>query len=571
MLENANREIADLFSEIARLVELDGGNPFKVRAYAQAAAVLGESPEPVDRLAAENRLQSLAGVGEAIAKKTGEWLETGRIEFLEKLRAKFPDTVLDLLDVVELGPKRVRALWLEHGMDSLDMLREACLSGRFAGFKGCDAELEGAVLRRLEELEAHRVMFRTHQARTEAESLLAWVADTGLAVEAEIAGSLRRRREVVKDIKIVAACADPGALAAGFTATPKAAMVVSRRPDRGKVVLEAGMEATLHAVPPGEYPAALVHHTGSRAHNALLRQRAAERGLTLNERGLYGAAGAPLPCADEAGLYAALGLPWIPPELRENLGEFELAGTPRLVTPEEVRGVVHCHSDWSDGVDSLERMACAARELGYEYMAVTDHSRSADYANGLTPDRVAAQHVEIDRLNAAWGDFRLLKGIESEIHPDGSLDYGDEMLGLFDVVIASVHTETDMTRREATRRVIRAIEHPKTMILGHPTGRLLLARHGYVLDMEKVADAAAANGVALEINANPVRLDLDWRHVRRARDKGVKFVIGPDAHRVRGLHNIPFGVGVARKGWLGPEDVLNCRPVGEFLQCLRKG
>ncbi|NLF58589.1 MAG: hypothetical protein GX580_13225, partial [Candidatus Hydrogenedens sp.] len=465
MLENANREIADLFSEIARLVELDGGNPFKVRAYAQAAAVLGESPEPVGRLAAENRLQSLAGVGEAIAKKTGEWLETGRVEFLEKLRAKFPDTVVDLLDVVELGPKRVRALWLEHGMDSLDMLREACLSGRFAGFKGCDAELEGAVLRRLEELEAHRVMFRTHQARTEAESLLAWVADTGLAVEAEIAGSLRRRREVVKDIKIVAACADPGALAAGFTATPKAAMVVSRRPDRGKVVLEAGMEATLHAVPPGEYPAALVHHTGSRAHNALLRQRAAERGLTLNERGLFGAAGAPLPCADEAGLYAALGLPWIPPELRENLGEFELAGTPRLVTPEEVRGVVHCHSDWSDGVDSLERMACAARELGYEYMAVTDHSRSADYANGLTPDRVAAQHVEIDRLNAAWGDFRLLKGIESEIHPDGSLDYGDEMLSLFDVVIASIHTETDMTRREATRRVMRAIEHPKTMIL----------------------------------------------------------------------------------------------------------
>lgn len=567
---STNKRIADLFDETAHLLEMEGENPFKIRSYTQGARVLEALDAPVEQVAAEGRLRELEGIGEALEKKILEYLAHGRIEFLEKLRVKYPEQVIELLRVQGLGPKRVIALYREHGIDSLERLRHACETGELAGIKGYGRALQDKVLESIEFLEERRGLYRLNTALESALELRDWLGGDGCAEMPEIAGDVRRHREVVRDVRIIASADAPRPLLERFMRAPGVAEVVSRRPDNVTVRLNTGIPARFHAVPPAVHPFALIHHTGSRAHTLALRQRAREQGLELGAKGLSRADGSPVPCGSEEGVYNALGLPFVPPELREGAGELEVGAFPQLIREGDVRGVVHCHSTWSDGVNTLEEMAREAADMGFEYLVITDHSRSAGQANGLSPERVARQHLEIDEINRRSGGVRILKGIESDIHRDGWLDYNDSVLATFDVVIASVHSHLEMSKDEATRRVIKALEKPHTMILGHPTGRLLLTRPGYPLDVDKVVDAAVANGVAIEISANPRRLDMDWRHLRRARDKGTRFVIGPDAHRVEGLRNIPFGVGIARKGWLTREDVLNCRPVEEFLKCLRK-
>jgi DNA polymerase (family 10) len=379
-----------------------------------------------------------------------------------------------------------------------------------------------------------------------------------------LAGSLRRCKETVKDIDIVASAERPDQLMAAFTSAPGVETVTGQGPTKSSVVLKSGMAADLRIVSDDQFPFALHHFTGSKEHNVRMRQRAKDRGMKVNEYGLFRGE-ALVPCADEEALFRALDLPWIPPELREDTGEFDAETLPNLVERAELNGIFHCHSDYSDGLATVEQMARAAQERGYSYLLMADHSQSAAYAGGLTPEEVARQHEEIDRVNAAMDGFVVLKGIESDIRADGSLDYPDEVLASFDAVVASVHSRLSMPIGEATDRLVRAVQNPYTTILGHPTGRLLLAREGYPVDFERLFDACAASGTAVEINASPHRLDLDWRQVKRARDRGVKLCIGPDAHRTEGLDDVNYGLGIARKGWLEASDLLNCMTLEEFL------
>lgn len=558
------KEVAAALEETAALLELSGENPFKIRSYTNAARTLEQVEEDLATLAAEGRLGELKGVGNAIEKKITELLETGRLEFLEKLRAQFPPTLFELFGIAQLGPKRIRALYERLGVDSLAKLEEACMDGRVADLPGFSARMQAKVLEGIEFAENQRGQHLISKASQAAQLLVEYLETQPAAARVAVAGSLRRRKELIKDIDIIVASAEPNAVMAHFTAYPDIARITARGATKTSVVLDMGLAVDLRVADESQFPCALAYFTGSKEHNVQMRRRAKARGWKLNEYGLFDGDTA-LPCPDEKALYAHLGLPWIPPELREDRGEFETDPLPRLVERADLNGLIHCHSVYSDGRATLLDMAEACMARGYAYMLISDHSQSATYANGLKPAKVTRQLREIDELNAQWKDFRILKGIESDIRRDGALDYEDGILAQFDLVIASIHSKLEMEENEATQRLIKAAENPHTGMIGHPSGRLLLARAGYPLNMEKLFDACAANGVAVEINGNANRLDCDWRHIRRGKEMGVKFSIGPDAHGVETLDNVTFGLGIARKGWLEPKDLLNCMTVEELL------
>ena len=559
------KEVAAILEEIAILLELAGENPFKARSYTSVARNLEQHGEDVETLVREKRLREVKGVGDAIEEKITELVENGRLEYYEDLKARFPDTLFELFRIPGLGAKRIKTLYDDLGIRSLGELEHACVEDRLSRLKGWGKKMQDKVREGIEFAKTQRGQHLYNTALAEAEGLRDWLAESGLVTRLEVAGSLRRCKEVVKDIDILATGAEAEALMDRFVTWERVARVTSHGGTKSSVVLESGMAADLRVVKDKEFPYALHHFTGSKEHNVGIRQRAKDRGLKLNEYGLFHEADDSLvECEDEAGIFAALDLPYIPPELREDMGELEAETLPELVTLDDLRGVIHCHSTYSDGKASVEQMARAAQDLGYGYLVISDHSQSAGYAGGLKPDDVAKQHKEIDALNEKLEGFRVFKGIESDIRVDGSLDYEDGVLETFDFVIASVHNKLDMTEDEATRRVVTAIENPRTAILAHPTGRLLLARQGYSLDFEKVFDACIANNTAIEINANCHRLDLDWRQVKRARDKGLWFSIGPDAHNVEGLRDVAYGVNMARKGWLTREPLINCLTAEEL-------
>jgi DNA polymerase (family 10) len=403
-----------------------------------------------------------------------------------------------------------------------------------------------------------------NKAYAEATRLRDWLAGHKAVVRLEIAGSLRRRKEVIKDIDLVASSKTPAALMKRFVDADGVESVTGQGETKSSVVLASGIAADLRVVSDQEFPYALHHLTGSKDHNVAMRQRAQKMGLKMNEYGLFRGE-KNVPCEDEAAIFRALDLPFIPPELREDMGELDVKEIPRLVERGDLIGLIHCHSTYSDGRATIEQMAKAARDRGYKYILLADHSQSAAYAGGLSPAAVKKQQEGIDALNAKLKNFRILKGIESDIRTDGSLDYDKDVLESFDLIIASVHSKLNMTEEEATARIVKAVENPCTTILGHPTGRLLLLREGYTLNYERVMDACLANRVAIEINANAQRLDIDWRHIKRGKDRGLKFCIGPDAHDVDGIDDVEFGVGIARKGWLEPDDLLNCMSSDELL------
>ncbi len=566
-----NATIAQAMNDIALLLEIKGENPFKIRSYSNAGQTIEKMSTPIAVLVRENRLRDIEGIGDALEKKITELVTTGELEYLNELRGQYPKTILDLLKVDGLGPKSVKALYKALGIGSLDDLRQACEAGDIREVQGFSAKREQKILAALAFLEKQGGKFRLNTAWVTAAALCAYLVDNSPATRVEVAGSLRRFKETVKDIDIIAAADNTDEVMKAFLGWPEVARVVSSGPTKSAVVLKNGIPVDVRVVAPNQFPYALLHFTGSKEHNVVLRRRAAEQNLKLNEYGLFREDDTSLQCDNETEIYQALGLPFLPPELREGLYETELRPPIQLVTQNDLLGMAHCHSTWSDGKNSIAEMADATRQLGYHYLVITDHSQSSVYVNGLTPERVLEQHAEIDALNeSADTGFRVLKGIESDILADGSLDYDSDMLRQFAFVIASVHSNFDMTEAEATKRIIRAIENPFTSAVGHLTGRLLLTRAGYTVNVDKVVDAAVANGVAFEINANPRRLDMDWRHLRRAAEKGARFVIGPDAHRVAGLLNMRYGIGIARKGALAPEHVLNCLGVEEFLQW-RKG
>jgi len=563
------KEIAAIFEEIAVLLELSGENPFKARSYENVARQILQCEEDIAELAREKRLREIKGVGETLEQKITELVATGRLEYYEDLKAKFPESLFDLFKIPGLGAKRIKTLYEELGITTLGELEYACTENRLITLKGFGSKMQQKVLDGLAFAKRHQNQYLIDTAMEAARTVRDYLREKDSRWRIEIAGSLRRHKEVVKDVDLLASASDASALMQHFVETPGTETVTSHGDTKSSIVLDSGIAVDLRVVSEKQFPYALAHFTGSKDHNVVMRQRAKERGMKLNEYGLFEKEDKLVPCKDETAIFKALDLPFIPPELREDMGEFEADTLPNLVEREDLVGVMHCHSTYSDGKNSLEEMAGAARDAGYMYIGFADHSQSASYAGGLPPDVIIQQHNEIDALNKKLNGIRILKGIESDILDDGSLDYDKKTLESFDFVIASVHSRLNMTESQATKRLLAAIRNPYAAILGHPTGRLLLSRDGYPLDFDAVFDACAKHRVAIEINANPHRLDLDWRNIRKARERGILFCIGPDAHNVEGIEDVAHGLGIARKGWLDKDALLNCMTAEELLEWLR--
>ncbi|HEX2092722.1 MAG TPA: DNA polymerase/3'-5' exonuclease PolX [Longimicrobiaceae bacterium] len=572
------REVAAVLGEIAMLGELAGESPFRVRAFAAAARTLETSGADLEALARSGELTSLPGVGPTIAGTIRELVETGRSSEHEALRARTPVGVYDLLRLPGLGTKRVRTLYAELGIDSLDRLEAAARSGEVARLPGFGAKTEARILDGLTFVRAASGRRRYPQALEVAVALLEPLRVHPGVAAAEIAGELRRRMETVAAVDLVAVSASPVEVLEDFLELHGLGDTVEAAVEgRASLRLRDGLQVRLRCVPAARFVAAMVWETGSDGHLRELAAQAEERGMRLDADGLHRGPGL-VPLPDEEALYAALGLGYVHPELREGEGEVVAAAEgrlPRLLELADLRGTFHCHTTYSDGRASVAEMAEGARARGWRYLGIADHSRSAGYAGGLSPAAVRRQLREIRAWNREHGGegaerFRLFAGTEADILPDGTLDYPDDVLAGFDYVVGSVHSSFAMGERAMTDRVLRALENPHLTILGHPTGRLLLTREGYGIDVLAVIDAAAERGVAIEINADPHRLDLDWRHLRYAAERGVLIPINPDAHSVRGLDNVAFGVNAARKGWLTAREVLNAWELEEVEEHLAK-
>lgn len=565
-------QVVALLEEIADLLEIQSDNPFQPRAFRHAARSLEGLTEELEDVIAAGRLRDIPGIGASIAGEITELATAGSSGRLRKLRSAVPRGLLDMMRLPGLGPKKARVLRAELQVESLDGLKAACEARRVETLKGFGAKTQQKILEGIAYVGSVAGRFRVDDASVRAALLLDHLRRLPQLGRVELAGSLRRGKETVKDIDLVATSAAPTAVMDHFVKAPGVAAVVARGETKTSVRLANGLASDLRVVSETEFPAALQYFTGSKEHNTELRGLARDLGFKLNEYGLFRGEDA-LPLRDEAAIYAALGLPWIEPELREGLGEIALAKAgklERLVERSDLQGMLHVHTDWSDGAASLEAMVEEAAALGYSYIGITDHSQSAFYAGGLQPDRVLKQHAEIDRLSSRFSGCRIFKGIECDIRSDGSLDYDADILDRFDFVIASVHSSFKLPEAAMTARVIRALQDKHTTILGHPTGRLLLARDAYAIDMGQVIRAAGELGVAIEINASPYRLDLDWRHGPLARQLGVKTSINPDAHSREGMADVDYGLGIARKAGFRRQDVVNALDVEAFAAFIRQ-
>src|SRR5438093_8777412 len=576
-------DIAAVLEEIGTLLELKGENPFKIRAYANAARSIEAWGGNLSDLQDEEALSKIPGIGKSIADKIKELAATGSLKYLEELRAEFPAAILELFSIPGLGAKKIKALYEKLQISSIEQLHQACEAGRVAELPGFGETTQAKICKAIEERTRHAGYFQFGQIAHEAETLKSDLAGHPDALQVDVAGSYRRRKEIVHDVDLVVATRKPEAITRFFAGHPLVASIIAQGPTKSSVRLRSGIQCDLRVVSVAEYPFALAYFTGNKEHNIELRSRALQRGWTLNEYRL-----APLPAdpkarkrraikkipkvRDEAELYRALDLDFIPPELRENWGEFEAAekhSLPYLIEKENLRGTFHCHTTASDGHNTLEELSQAAQTLALEYLGIADHSRSSIQAHGLDEAKLRAQITAIRRLNKKFDGFRLFAGVECDILRDGSLDFDDDVLSELDFVVASIHSVFNLSEGEMTRRVIRAIGNPLVTILAHPTGRLLLKREPYQLDIPSIRDVAAETGTWVELNAAPKRLDLDWRWWPRAKEKGVKCVINPDAHRAERLQDLWFGIGIARKGWLTKADVMNCLPLGKMERALR--
>ncbi len=572
-----NSEIAAALSEIGTLLELKGENPFRTNSYHAVARVIEQLTVDVAERIKAGDLGKIPGVGDAIKEKIEALVRTGSIPQLEELRANTPPGWLQMLRVPGLGPKKVRAL-AEVKIDDLVALKAACDAGQVAKLKGFGAKTQTNILNGLSFLDKVGGRIRIDVADALAQPILEMLRGLKGVKRAEACGSLRRRKETIGDLDFLASAKDAEPVMDAFGAMPNVNQVINRGETLTSVLLNVGtgpaattIRADLRVVNDAAFPFGLAYFTGSKDHNIVMRSRAQDRELKLNEYALTGAKG-DVACKSEDDIFKALGLTFVPPELREDAGEFaacEKNALPKLITVADIRGVFHNHTTASDGANSLEEMAAAAQALGFEYLGIADHSQSLNVARGLTPERVREQHKQIDALNKKFTGFCILKGTECDIMPDGSLDFADDVLDSFDYVVASVHTNFQQTRDEVTARVIRAVRHPKVTMLGHATGRLLLQRDGYPVDLGAVLKAAAESGTMIEINAQPKRLDVDWVHARRAKEMGIPIVINPDAHATDELALFRYGVDVARRAWLTSADVVNTRSLRDIEKLLK--
>jgi DNA polymerase (family X) len=575
MADLTNAQIAAAFDELGDLYELDGAVSYRVIAYRTAAKAVRESSVSVVGLSREGRVTEISGVGKTLEEKIKALDETGDIPTAKKLRDKFPTGLISVMHLPGFGPKRARRLYDELGIDSLDALRAAAEQQKIRGLRGFGAKVEETLLKVLAESPeggpAPRILLS--RAQNIAEQIVGALRSHPAAERVEVAGSLRRQADSVKDLDIIATAEDPVALSAALAELPLIESVLSAGDAGARVLTHSGMKVDLKVVEPDQFGNVLQHFTGSKAHNVALREAAVRRGLHVSEYGILDdETGETLRCATEEEVYERLGLAWIPPELREGRGELEAAASgalPRLLTQEDIRGDLHCHTTLSDGRQTLEQMADGALARGLEYLAVTDHSASHGFGDHVTPEALEARIEEVHALNAKLDGLELLAGSEVNILTDGSLDYEDELLARLDWVIASVHTSFSMGEKEMTERMIAAIEHPLVDAIGHPTGRKIETRPPYAIDMEKVIAAAARTGTMIEINASPDRRDMNELHARAAAAAGVNVLVDTDAHSVRNFGLLPFGIATARRAWLTPEQVANTRPWAEFAP-LRK-
>jgi DNA polymerase (family 10) len=571
-------DIARILHEMGTYLELRGDSMFRVNAYRHAAQIVQQLNDDLEELIDRGQLVNVPGIGSTLHEFITTLVRTGSHPTYDQLRQQFPASLFEMLRIPGLGAKKVKALF-DAGIATLEQLKLACEQGSVAQMRGFGAKTQEKILQGLAYIHEVGNRVRLDQAYPLGLAMLQKLRELPGVIRAELCGSLRRRRETAKDIDILISSDHPAPIMAAFVKLPPVIQVTSQGETKSSVIAayQVGaqrivLNADLRIVSDVQFPFALLHFTGSKDHNILLRRRANARGLELSEYGLVGP-GVSIPAATEADIYAALGLDYIPPELREGTDELDAAerhALPQLVELSHIRGVFHNHTTASDGTATLEEMAHAAAQLGLEYLGIADHSQSLTVANGLTPQRVREQQAQIDALNARGLGVHLFKGIECDILPDGRLDYDDELLASFDYVVASVHSHFQQTAEEMTARIIRALKHPAVTMLGHATGRLLLRREGYRVDLDAVIRTAAEYGKMIEINAQPDRLDLDWVHVKKAKALGVMLVINPDAHSTDGLTLTRYGVDVARRGWLEPRHVFNTYPLAEVIAELNR-
>ena len=562
--------IARALREVSQYLQLKGDDFYKSRAYDLAADRMAGFSGDLDALVREDKLTELPNIGTTLAEKIAELYRTGTLTLLEQLRAEYPPRILELLRLPDLGAKKAAALFKALGVGDIASLEAACKEGKVKALKGFGEKSEQKILASIERYRTAHTQYRLGEVRPIAEALLDVVKAAPGVVRAEVAGSVRRWCELVSDVDIVASAPDAGPV---LDVLARRGELIGRGDSKCSIRLDDGLQVDLRVLPDADYATALHHFTGSKAHHVRLRGRARDLGLTISEWGVFRGE-EKLPVPDEVALYALLGMSYVPPELREDAGEFEaaLAGTlpADLVSPADVRGTVHSHSTWSDGKSSLEDMVRAAAAMGLRYLTVTEHSAAAAYAGGLDEARVRLQWQEIARVQEAVPEVRLFRGIEVDILEDGALDLPDRLLSELDVVIASVHVRHGQDQAAMTARVLRALDHPCTDVLGHPTGRLLQRREPSPLDMPAVLERAAKRGVFLEVNGNPDRLDLSADHVRLALQAGASLVVSADAHSTDALHNVGYAVHTARKGGARRSDVLNTLGADEFLSAIRR-
>ncbi|HLX11181.1 MAG TPA: DNA polymerase/3'-5' exonuclease PolX [Bacteroidota bacterium] len=565
-------EIAKILDDIGTMLEVKGENPFKTRAYHNASRTIGSLNEDLASLVEQKELTKLDGVGQAIAEKITELFTTGKLKFYEDLKKSMPKGIEEMIRIQGLGPKKIKVLFEQLKIQTVDDLKKAAEGHRLASIAGFGKKTEENILKGIEQLKQHADKHLFDEAEEAANNILTMLRKVKGVRKCEAAGSLRRCKEVIGDIDILASAnaKDVKSIMSAFVAHPDVARILGQGETKSSVMLASGIQCDLRIVEEQNYPFALAYFTGSKEHNVQLRSLALRNGWSMNEYEFSKVTGGgskkkskPVPrCTSEAEIHASLGLEYIPPELRESMGEIDAAAAgklPVLVEESDIKGTFHCHTTYSDGNHSLEEMAHAARDLSWQYIGIADHSKIAAYAGGLSEAKVKQQHAEIDKLNKGFKNFRIFKGTEVDILPDGTLDWSDKVLARFDFVVASIHSKFTMTEEEATKRLIRALKNKYVTMLGHPTGRVLLRRDGYPVKMTEVIKATVEYGKIIEINAHPSRLDMDWRVGKFASEQGMITSINPDAHSTQGLRDVRYGVNIARKAWFSKEQVLNTR------------
>jgi DNA polymerase (family 10) len=570
-----NRTIGDIFTEIADILDIQGENPFRVRSYRNAARTIGDMSQSLESLVkAGKNLEEIPGIGKSIGEKIHEILSTGKCHSLEELRAKVPPGLTELLKLEGLGPKKVKLLHDELKVDSMDLLEKAARAGRLRDLAGMGLKTEEKVLKSIEQYRAGMGRFKLSVGFTYAEALIGYLKDVPGVKRLDAAGSFRRRRETIGDLDILAICGKNCKVMDRFTEYGDIAQVLAKGETKSSARLKGGLQVDVRVLEEESYGAALHYFTGSKAHNVAIRERAKELGLKVSEYGVFRAKDEKrLSGAKEEDVFKAVGIPFIPPELREDRGEIQAAENgklPRLIELADIRGDLQMHTRATDGKNSIAEMAEKAKEMGYEYIAITDHSKAVRVAGGLNEKELAKHLKEIEKVQCQFHGLHILKGVEVDVLADGSLDLKDEILKECDVVLASVHSRFNMEEGEMTRRIIKALKNPTVTILAHPTGRLILEREPYKVNLKEVIQAAIDQGVVLEVNAYPDRLDLKDVDARMAKEMGAKLAISTDAHSTLQLELMKFGVFTARRGWIEAKDVINTLPTEGLLKTLRR-